>query len=241
MIHCAAYAGDTNILIRATQCGIEQSCSSGAAVLRGAAPSHQAENSAEKKTRNIVNWNRSELLALTNEDCTSCGGCGFRPNSVEPCHCALRAIFRACHARFKYCATSSGPGAVRLEPISHAVNGPRVFGRKNSEFMADFELIARRTLTIQENQLFRFHFLLGADWRLCCRRLKMARGAFFHAVYRIESKLGRAFRETEPYGIFPLDEYFGGTVCVKAKRIRIVSREPAKALRPPLRAVPLAA
>jgi hypothetical protein len=107
--------------------------------------------------------------------------------------------------------------------------------------MVDFELIARRTLTIQENQLFRFHFLLGADWRLCCRRLKMARGAFFHAVYRIESKLGRAYRETEPYGLFPLDEYFGGTVRVKTKRTSAVSKDPAKALRPPLRILPLAA
>jgi hypothetical protein len=29
-------------------------------------------------------------------------------------------------------------------------------------------------------------------------------------VYRIEQKLGRVFRELEPYSLFPLDEYFHG-------------------------------
>ena len=60
--------------------------------------------------------------------------------------------------------------------------------------------------------MFRFHFLLGADWKLCCRQLKMERGDFFHALYRIQQKLGRVFRELEPYPLYPLDEYFGGSV-----------------------------
>ena len=76
--------------------------------------------------------------------------------------------------------------------------------------MADFCLISRRTLEPAEHQLFRYYFLLGADWRLCAQRLKLERGALFHSIYRVERKLGRAFAETEPYGLFPLDEYFGG-------------------------------
>ena len=58
--------------------------------------------------------------------------------------------------------------------------------------------------------MFRYHFLLGADWKLCTRKLDIDRGNFFHAVYRIEQKLGRVFRELEPYSLFPLDEYFHG-------------------------------
>jgi hypothetical protein len=38
----------------------------------------------------------------------------------------------------------------------------------------------------------------------------MDRGNFFHAVYRIEQKLGRVFRELEPYSLFPVDDYFHG-------------------------------
>ena len=66
--------------------------------------------------------------------------------------------------------------------------------------------------TIFEYEVFRFHFLLGADWRLCCRQMKIDRGTFFHSVYRVEQKLGRIFRDLEPYSLYPLDEYFGGTV-----------------------------
>ena len=81
---------------------------------------------------------------------------------------------------------------------------------KNEEFIADFCLVARRVLDDRAYKVFRFHFLLGADWKLCCHRLKIDRGTFFHEVYRIEQKLGRTFRELEPHPLFPLDEYFNG-------------------------------
>lgn len=61
-------------------------------------------------------------------------------------------------------------------------------------------------------RVFRYYFLLGADWKLCCRQLGMDRGNFFHAVYRIEQKLGRVFAELDPYGLDPVDEYFGGPI-----------------------------
>lgn len=77
--------------------------------------------------------------------------------------------------------------------------------------MADFCLVSQRTLADREYKIFRYHFLLGADWKLCCRKLKIDRGSFFHDVYRIEQRLGKTFRELEPYGLFPLDEYFGST------------------------------
>jgi len=40
--------------------------------------------------------------------------------------------------------------------------------------------------------------------------MKIDRGTFFHSVYRIEQRLGRVFRELQPYGLYPLDEYFRG-------------------------------
>lgn len=94
-------------------------------------------------------------------------------------------------------------------PVS---TGNYCWGMKDEEYMADFCLVSRRALEATEYQLFRFHFLLGADWKLCCRRLNMDRGSYFHRLYRIEQKLGRVFRELRPHALFPLDEYFGGTV-----------------------------
>ena len=106
------------------------------------------------------------------------------------------------------------------------------WGRKDEEYIADFTLMAKRHLDGLEHRVFRYHFLLGADWKLCCRKLKMDRGNFFHAVYRVMHKLGRAFRETEPYGLHPLDEYFSTTIG-KA-RPSVVSPVPANRLVPPL-------
>ena len=78
--------------------------------------------------------------------------------------------------------------------------------------MADFCLVSRRVLDEAEYQVFRFYFLLGGDWRICCTRLRMDRGNFFHAVYRIQQKLGKAFAELEPYPLYPVSEYFGGVI-----------------------------
>jgi hypothetical protein len=162
------------------------------------------------------NWNPSEVLALAKEGCTQCHGFGLRKSSSTgshiPCNCVFRSIFRACHRRFKYCASQEKHiSQARLEPVNGKENR-QVWGIKDEEYMADFCLIARRTLDPGEYRIFKFHFLLGADWKLCCRQMKMDRGEFFHSVYRVQEKLGRVFRELKPYSLFPLDEYFGGTV-----------------------------
>jgi hypothetical protein len=86
------------------------------------------------------------------------------------------------------------------------------WGRKDEEFAADFYLVSKRTLNEAEWKIFRYHYVIGAEWRFCCERLKMDRGTFFHDVYRIQQKLGRVFRELRPYALYPLDEYFSGNL-----------------------------
>ncbi|MGH9582116.1 MAG: hypothetical protein ACRD4O_04180 [Bryobacteraceae bacterium] len=128
-----------------------------------------------------------------------------------PCNCVFRAIFRACYARFRECTSKEK----YISRVSLEANPGRqrksVWGLKNEEYIADFCLVSRRTLTDYEHTIFKFHFLLGADWNLCCRKLNMDRGSFFHDVYRIQQKLGKTFRELEPYALFPVDQYFNGT------------------------------
>ena len=161
-----------------------------------------------------MNWTRSETLALAQQSCTHCYGLGLRPGRggvSTPCNCVFRAIFRACYAKFRHC-TSKEKYVSRVSLESNPGRQRKsVWGLNNEEFIADFCLISRRTLDERQYQIFKFHFLLGADWKLCCRRLKMDRGSFFHEVYCIEQKLGKTFRELEPYSLFPLDEYFGNT------------------------------
>lgn len=189
-----------------------------------------------------MEWNRSDVIALASSSCTTCMGYGVRNAEYAtglPCKCVFRAIFRACYAKFRYC-TAMNPhvSTARLEHVSGAVNGPRIYGRKNEEYVADFCAISRRVLENQlEYKLFRFHFLLGADWKLCSRQLKMNRGDFFHAVYRIEQKLGRAYRELKPYGLYPLNEYFGGSVSTERMKACIQPKNGNRALRAPLKVV----
>jgi len=110
-----------------------------------------------------------------------------------------------------------------------------IWGRKDEEYVADFCLVTRRVLSDSEYRIFKFHFLLRADWKLCCRRLGMDRGNFFHAVYRIQQRLGRVFRELEPYSLYPLDEYFNGTTApapaFNAPRANVIPIRPPLALR----------
>jgi len=120
-------------------------------------------------------------------------------------------------------------------------DGKVVWGRKDEEYVADFCLVSRRTLDEFEYKVFKYHFLLGADWKLCTRKLKIDRGSFFHAVYRIEQRLGRVFRELEPYGLFPLDEYFRGArrapephPAFRMPEPKLGLRLPPVVLRPPL-------
>jgi hypothetical protein len=117
-----------------------------------------------------------------------------------------------------------------------------IWGRKDEEYIADFCLVSQRVLDPFEYKVFRFHFLLGADWKLCCRRLNMEKGLFFHAVYRIQQKLGKSFRELKPYPLFPLDEYFGLVVRernlkVTAANVAVMPDRKKMPVRPPLRKV----
>jgi len=87
-------------------------------------------------------------------------------------------------------------------------DGRRSYGRRNEEYAADFSLIARRTLSRLELRILNLHVLGEVEYAGCCAALGMDRGNFFHAVYRIQQKLGRAFRETRPYPLYPVRDYF---------------------------------
>lgn len=169
----------------------------------------------EVKVDEQMEWTRSETLSLAMPHCTHCHGSGLRlgrKGALAPCNCVLRSIFRICYGRFIKCVTQER----HLSQLTLTPRGGRpgrlTWGRKDEEYIADFCLVSRRVLDEFEYKVFRYHFLLGADWRLCSRRLDIQRGNFFHAVYRIEQKLGRIFRELQPYALYPLDEYFNGAV-----------------------------
>jgi hypothetical protein len=160
-----------------------------------------------------MQWNRSSAIGIARMSCSFCHGDGIRivrDHREVPCNCVFRAAFRACYNRFRECvAAGAHAGTVSLE-MCNGRDTRRTYSRKREEYLADFSLVGQRVLDDFEYRIFRFHFLLGADWKLCCRRMKLDRGSFFHGVYRIEQRMGRAVAEMQPFPLFPLDEYFGG-------------------------------
>lgn len=173
-----------------------------------------------------MEWTRSLTLPLASVRCTQCKGFGLLSDTL-PCKCVFRAVFRACIDRFRECVEADRHG-------SQARKVQNTWCRIPEEFIADLYLMSQRTLTPTEWRIFKFHYLLGADWKLCCRRLKMDKGSFWHAVYRIEAKLGRVYAETQPYGLFPLDEYFGGTVRPEGVTATVPEIEQFTPVQPPL-------
>lgn len=180
-------------------------------------------------------WDRTATMTLAYRRCTSCDGLGLAEGRVGRaaasfvCGCVLRKIFSLCYAKFQKCAAPMG--IVRLES-SHRKNS---WGMRSQEYVADFCLVAKRVLgeDTQQHNIFKYHFLLGAECGPCCRRLGIDRGAFFHQVYRIQESLGKAFAELQPHALWPLDEYFGGRVRTERRAVHPLFRvetesEPAR-------------
>jgi hypothetical protein len=160
-----------------------------------------------------MEWKQSDLVLLAMETCTVCTGYGVRKShneSLTTCKCVYRNIFRICYDRFKVSMRrKESIGRPSLEHTSSA-NTRMNWVRKHEEYVCDFLLVTKRTLNESEYLIFNYHFLLGADWKLCCRKLKMEKGVFFHALYRIMVKLGKTYADLEPYGLYPVHEYFHG-------------------------------
>ena len=159
-----------------------------------------------------MNWDTLDLHELGQRSCYACEGSGARltkKGEIRPCSCALRSIFRACYEGYRQCVKPErrlSQVSYRETPLGKSHRG--TWSRKEEEYIADFETVSRRHLDEWHYKVFRYHFLLGADWRLCRRKLGIDKGSFFHVIYRIEQRLGRVFFELEPYALYPPYDYF---------------------------------
>jgi hypothetical protein len=219
---------------------MNSSCKAPESALPGPGPG--PGEGAKKDIVITMEWNRSDTLALAVNSCSRCYGVGLvagKRKTPSPCSCVGRRIFRACYARFMECARNDRSLGLVTRQICSGANRRVIWGMKNEEYMADFCLVSRKHLNAEDYRIFRYHYLLGADWKLCCRRLNMERGNFFHTLYRIEARLGRAFRELEPFPLYPLDDYFNGSrKQPSSKEVTALPVKPAmlrKPVRPPLK------
>ena len=147
---------------------------------------------------------------IADRRCACCNGSGERGHGrhATACRCVWRAVFRACFKRWHHARSRADWTRTTLFRSQNGRSSKVAFGRPYEEFIADFELIAKRTLTAQEWSIFDLHFLKGVEYRGCCQAVRTDRGNFFHAVYRIQEKLGRVFATVRPYALYPLQNYF---------------------------------
>ena len=113
-----------------------------------------------------MDWNQTDLSVLAQGSCRVCGGSGTRKEKEDdlvPCGCALRNIFRVCYERFQLCAVHHDRiSRVCYERASSGKSHRGTWSRKEEEYIADFELLARRTLDDVHYKIFRYHV---AQWR----------------------------------------------------------------------------
>jgi hypothetical protein len=166
----------------------------------------------------IPDWRDGEKLALALATCTRCLGRGVTAQRHQTCTCVKRAMFRICFRMWQALGQKDAYySSVQLQKLHWGAKGNRsglFYGQRDAEYRADFELIAKRTLTAADWKIFNVYFLCDYPWRACVGHLGLERGFFFHRVYMIEEKLGMAFRETKPYGLFPLGDYFDKSKCI---------------------------
>jgi hypothetical protein len=148
-----------------------------------------------------MQWERSNVIGLARASCTLCHGYGLRPvlrGEEYPCNCVFRAVFKACYRRFRECvALGAHTNAVTWERCG-GPSGYRAYSRKREEFMADFVIVSRRTLEDLEYGIFRSHFLLGADFKLCCPAIPYRPGHFLPPCLYHPGTLGPGLRRIGP-------------------------------------------
>jgi len=160
-------------------------------------------------------WTRSETIGLASLRCPQCGGIGLLrglKGTLDACPCVLRKVFRICWNRYRFGRLEQverGAPIVNIAGLGRrARRQPGAFSFALECYLADFVLVAKRALSADGFGFFSAAYLSGADWKRAHEAARMNRTHFTHVCNRVEATLGRAFSETQPFALFPLDAYF---------------------------------
>jgi hypothetical protein len=158
-----------------------------------------------------MKWERSNTIALGNNNCVLCGGLGLTKTAGDEtaCRCVLREIFRVCHRHFRHAVLKpKTTPIVKLDRKGHQIGRPVVYGLKDEEFCGDFVKISRRHLTPDEWRIFAPRYLQGADSGFCAKTLGIPGAKFRDQCRGIEEKLGLIFATLEPFPLWPIGGYY---------------------------------
>ena len=151
-----------------------------------------------------VPYERS-MLALAQIGCKGCGGCGETPGTNQACSCVLRAIGAVCLERYR----RTGPSA---RSCGHVTRSGILYSFPNCDFRVDVGMAARRALTGRDLVTFRRYWEYAQPYKVILAETGASHGDFWHAVYRIETRIGR---ECLLGALYPTLAYFAQFVAVK--------------------------
>ena len=145
-------------------------------------------------------------LAMASASCTRCHGYGLRSSrgdSMTVCECVYRHIFRASLARYHIENQRMGQESCSscVEVSGHGY----IQGNKSAEYCADFCVVAKHSLTVEQWRIFELHILDEREWSECAT--PEHRGTFFSRIYKIQQVVGAAISKAQ---MFPFAGYFGG-------------------------------
>lgn len=145
-----------------------------------------------------VTSTRGVVLALSMPSCTRCCGRGvyLARSELRVCNCAYRGVFDRVMSAFH--ARTWSAQIYQRQSI------------KQSEWFADVHIIAMRALDGSDlrKAIYRLGCVEDRDWKIASVKVGLSRGNYFHELYRVKETVGRAWLETKPYGVFPIEDYF---------------------------------
>ncbi len=157
-----------------------------------------------------MEWTPATAAALARYACPLCQGTG-QMGSIEPkglCHCVYRAVFRACHKRFRYCGEmNASVRGVSFERIRGAVDRSLTWARSSEDYRADFHSCGLRALPRDLYRYFSFYYLHAAAQDVVCRRLGICSRLADKWMTEIEVLVGREIAHLKPYSLFPPQGY----------------------------------
>lgn len=161
-----------------------------------------------------MKWTAEGAALLARYACRDCGGTGFEQGAAWPaalCGCVCRRVFHVCHRRFRVCAGADAfARTVTFREVPRGVERRLMWIRRNEDYCADFQAAGRRALAGGHWQVFRFFHLLGGGPDLVAGRMRLNRTDFYRLLFEVETLVGRALAEMQPYSLYPPHEYMRG-------------------------------
>lgn len=163
-----------------------------------------------------------------NGKCVACRGELRYIEAFDICNCVHRLIFRSVWRRYTDIVT--GGRGKSVEVYCHETRG---CSRPTEEFLADVLIVARRALKNQPQLLdcFNLVFVSGHPLQNVLRKLGCSERRLRDYLDTVRSVVGKAFVETQPYALYPLEIYFGNhyTVAPQPFPAHKVDRNPVRA------------